>query len=89
VNDILPRVAKRTKERYILSTFKSCHSCTLSFDLWMSKTGMDTFVMIVHFLNEKWEPCHITIHFFDIIDPFGNVMALQVNDVFTKYELNI
>jgi hypothetical protein len=55
----------------------------------MSRTRVDTFVMIVHFLNDKWEPCHITIGFFEIVDPFGNVMALQVNDVFTKYGLNI
>jgi hypothetical protein len=76
VNDILPKVAKRTKERFILSTLKSCHSCTVSFDLWMSKIGMDTLVMIVHFLNDKWETCHIIVRFFETIDPFGNVMAL-------------
>jgi hypothetical protein len=26
---------------------------------------MDTFVFIVHFLNDKWEPCDITIDFFE------------------------
>ncbi len=33
VNDNLPRVAEQTKEMFILSTFKSCHSCIVSFDL--------------------------------------------------------
>ncbi len=37
----------------------------MNFDLWMFKGGMDTFVYIVHFLNEKWEPCHVTIGFFE------------------------
>jgi hypothetical protein len=26
--------------------------CTVSFDLWMSRMEVDTFVMIVHFLND-------------------------------------
>jgi hypothetical protein len=55
----------------------------------MSRARVDTFVMIVHFLNEKWEPCHITVGFFETIDLFGNAMALQVNDVFAKYGFNI
>jgi len=29
---------------------------------------MDTFVFIVDFLNGKWEPCHVTIGFFLIIE---------------------
>jgi hypothetical protein len=49
---------------------------------------MDTFVMTVHFLNDKWEPYHITIDFFEIVDTFGNAMALQVNDVLAKYGFN-
>jgi len=35
------------------------------FDLWMLKARMDTFVFIVHFLNDKWEPCDITTDFFE------------------------
>jgi hypothetical protein len=85
MSDILLRVAKWNNERFILATFNSCHSCIILFDLWMLKAGMDTFVMIVHFLHDKWEPCHITISFFEIVNIFGNVMALQVSDVLAKY----
>jgi hypothetical protein len=47
-----------------------CHSlglfCTiLSFNFWMSKVRMNTFVMILNFLNDKWEPCHIIVDFSD------------------------
>ncbi len=38
---------------------------------------MNTFVFIVHFLNELWEPCHVIIGFFETIETFENVMALQ------------
>ncbi len=64
MNGILPRVVERTKEKFIVSTFKSCHSCIVLFDIWMLRAGVDTFVMIVHFLNNKWEPYHIIVGFF-------------------------
>ncbi len=49
---------------------------------------MDTFVFIVHFLNELWEPCHVTIGFFETIESFESVMALQVNEILVKHGLN-
>jgi hypothetical protein len=67
VNEILLKITKKTKEKYISSTFESCNTCTISFDLWMSITGVDTFVLIVQFLNDKWEPCHVTIGLFEIV----------------------
>jgi hypothetical protein len=54
----------------------------------MSRVGVDTFVMLVHFLNSKWEYCHVTIDFFETTNTTRSAMALQVNDVFTKYNLN-
>ncbi len=41
--------------------------------------------MIVHFLNNKWE----LDGFFEIVNTFGNAMALQVNDVVAKYRFNV
>jgi hypothetical protein len=43
-------------EKYISSTLESCNTCMVNFDLWMSRLGVDTFLFIVHFLNDKWEP---------------------------------
>ncbi len=51
--------------------------------------GCDTFVLIVHFLNDKWEPCHVPIGFFEIGNTFGIAMTLQLNDLVTKHGLNV
>jgi hypothetical protein len=32
----------------------------------MSRGGVDTFVLIIHFLNDKWELCHVIEGFFEI-----------------------
>jgi len=87
VNDILPRMVEFTKDKYVSSSFESCHSCIVFFNLWMFKAGMDTFVMIVHFLNAQWEPCHIIVGLFEIADTTKSAMALQVIDVLAKHGL--
>jgi hypothetical protein len=60
----------------------------VSFELWMFRTRLNTFVLIVHFLNDKWEPCHVTIGFFETTEPFRSVMALQVNEVLINHGFN-
>ncbi len=47
----------------------------------MSRGGVDTFVLIMCFLNDKWEPCHIIVRFFEIIDTYRSAMVLQVSNV--------
>jgi hypothetical protein len=54
----------------------------------MLKAEVDTLVMTIRFLNDKWEPYHITFDFFETVDTFGNAMALHVNDVLAKYGFN-
>jgi len=86
---LLLRVAKKTKENFVSPSFASCSTCTMSFDLWMSIGGIDTFVLIVRFLNNKWEPCHVIMGFFKTMDTIRNVLALQMNDLFAKHKLNV
>ncbi len=58
INEILPKITKKMKEKNISLALESCNTCMVSFGLWMFKVGEDTFVLIVHFLDDKWEPCH-------------------------------
>jgi hypothetical protein len=54
----------------------------------MLRGNINTFVLIVHFLNDKWEPYPIIVRFFETIDTSRNAMAIQVNDVLAKHGLN-
>lgn len=45
----------------------------------MSKGNVNTFIFIMHFLNNKQESYHLTIGFFEITNTFENAMILQVN----------
>jgi hypothetical protein len=80
---------KNAMEVLLFPTFDSCHTCMVSFDLWMSRRIVDTFVLIAHFLNDKWKSYHIILGFKKNIDTFGNPMVLQVNDLLSKHGLNV
>jgi len=43
----------------------------------------------MHFLNNKQEPYHITIGFFEITNTFESAMALQVNAIPAKHKFNV
>jgi hypothetical protein len=80
-HDILRRIVKRMKERFVSWSFESCNTCTISFDHWMLRGGVNTFVLIMYFLNDKWEPCYIIERFFEIVNTSRSAMVLQVNNV--------
>jgi hypothetical protein len=54
----------------------------------MLRGGVDTFVLIVHFLNHNWELGHVTIGLFQTVKTFGVTMAIQMNEVIVAYVLN-
>jgi hypothetical protein len=89
MNDIALRLAKKTKEKFIFEALESCDTCIINFDLWMSKGGVDTFVLTIHFLNHNWEPGHKIIGLFETTNTFGAIMAIQMNEVLATYGLNV
>jgi hypothetical protein len=46
-----------------------------SFDLWMFRGGMDTFALVINYLNESWMPQHVTIGIFEVHETFGLSMV--------------
>jgi len=61
----------------------------MNFDLWIVKGSFDTFIPIVHFLNDNREFCHVTRGFFKIVETAKGVLALQMNDFLVKHGLNV
>jgi len=47
----------KTMEDYVLPTLITCVIVSITFDLWMSKTNFDTFVMVVNFVDNNSQ-CH-------------------------------
>jgi hypothetical protein len=64
MNENLFRMANKTNKKFISSTFDCYNSCIVNFDLWTSRVNINIFVFNLHFLNDKCEPCHVTIGLF-------------------------
>ncbi len=66
----------RTMEKYVIPTLESCVIAMTSFDLWMSKFGHDTFVIVINFINSQWVPCHVIVAFFEATNTIGITMVV-------------
>jgi len=60
---------------------KSCITTIASFDLWMSKSGHDTFALVINFINLHWVFYHVTVGLFETTNTFGVTMAAQVKEL--------
>jgi hypothetical protein len=87
VNEVLPNVVETTKEKYVLPALVSCITCTTSFDLCMSCVGHHTFVMVVSFLNDYWDPNHVTMGIFKVQNTAGVGMANQIKVLLESFSL--
>jgi hypothetical protein len=67
---------RRPKRNSFLKVFEACDTCMMSFELWMSRGGVDTFVLIVHFLNHNWGLGHVIIGLYETIEILGVAMTI-------------
>jgi len=75
------------KQLYVLLALAECHSTTTSFDLWMSIGGHDIFALVIKFLGADWQPKHITLGLFELIDISGQTLANTLTKLLNTYEL--
>jgi hypothetical protein len=68
---MLPNIMGKIKEKYVLPSLASYITCTTSFNLLMFHGGHDTFAMVVNFINNLWEPAHVTMGIFEVHNTVG------------------
>ena len=87
VEDALPAMVTKTMDRYVLPSLASSVTASASFDLWMSRGGVDTFALVINFLSDKWIPVHVTVGLFEVSDTSGGAMALQMKALLDSFGL--
>jgi hypothetical protein len=56
VEEVLPAMVKKFVQLHVLPRLAKATTLSASFDLWMSKGGVDTFALVINYLNESWMP---------------------------------
>lgn len=87
VREHLPNMVGKTMEKYVLPLLNNCDTVSISFDLWMSRVGYDTFTLVVNFITREWKPSHVTIGLFEANDTRGLSLAEQVKPILEEFEL--
>ena len=52
VHEHIPALFSKTMEQYVLPAIASCATASITFDLWMSRAGFDTFALVVNFIDD-------------------------------------
>jgi len=77
----------KTIQLHVLPRLVKTTTLLASFDLWMSRGGVDTFALVINCLNESWMPRHVTIGLFEVHETIGLSMAGQLRSLLEKYDL--
>ncbi len=87
VQHAITSLVVKTMEQYVIPILDSYVIAIASFDLWMSKFGHDTFVLMINFINSLCVPCPMTMGIIETTNMFGIAMVVQVKDLLSSYNL--
>jgi len=87
VYEHIPTLFAKTMEWYVLPVIASCTTASITFDLWMSRVGFDTFALVVNFIDDCWEPRHLTVGLFEVHDTSGVALAEIVKLLLDEFQL--
>ncbi len=74
---MLLEMVQKTMDLHMLPNLETITIVFASFDLCMSKGGVNTFVLIINYLDEGWTPRHVTMKLFEVHEITSNAMVLQ------------
>jgi hypothetical protein len=72
---------------YVFLALAKCHFAITSFDMWMSKGTYDGFALIFNCLGNDWQPKHVTIGLFEVIETISQALAINLIELLEKYGL--
>ena len=87
VREHIPAMLTKTMDRYVSPLIDSCQTASITFDLWMSRTGWDTFALVVNFIDDGWVPRHVTVGLFEAQDTSGAALAKIVKPLLEQFKL--
>jgi len=72
---------------HVLPKLKTITIVSTSFDFGMSKSDIDTFALLVNYLDEVWTHVHVTIGMFEVHETIGNSITFQLQKLLENFGL--
>ncbi len=77
----------KSMDIHVLPKLASATIVYASFDLWMSKGGINTFSLIMNYLSKNWESMNVNVGMFEVNETTDSCMASQLQSLFEKFGL--
>jgi len=78
VGEMLPAMVTKSMDIHVLPKLASASIVSVSFDLWISKGGIDTFTLVINYLSKNWNLVHVIVGLFEVNELTGLCMAQQL-----------
>jgi hypothetical protein len=78
---------QRTMEQYVWPLVQEATTMFVTFNLWISHAGFDTFAMVVNFIDKDRIFQHVTIGLFEAIATSETILAAIVKPLLHKFKL--
>jgi len=75
VEEVFPIMITKSMDIHVLPKLASAIIVYVSFDLWMSTKGIDTFALVINYLFEAWEHVHVIVGLFEVNETISSCMA--------------
>jgi len=73
VEQVFPTMITKTMNLHVLPNLEYAF-----FEVWMSIGGMDTFALVINYLDETWTPMYVIMGPFEVRKTIGNATILQL-----------
>ncbi len=84
---MLFEMVQKTMDLHVLPKLKTITIVSTSFDFGMSKSDIDTFALLVNYLDEVWTHVHVTIGMFEVHETIGNSITFQLQTLLENFGL--
>jgi hypothetical protein len=71
----LPGLVEKTSQQYVLPALANYFSTRPNFNIWMSIGADDVFALVINFLNNDWQPKHVTIGLLEMTKIIGQTLT--------------
>ncbi len=65
----------KSMDIHVLPKLANTTIVSISFDLWMSKGCINTFILVINYLFKNWELVHAIVDLFEVNETIGSCMA--------------
>jgi hypothetical protein len=82
-----PTIVTKTMNLDVMSFLESVATISCNFNFWMSRGGVDTFSLVINYLDETCTPRHVNVGLFEVHETINSAMVLQLQVLLKNFGL--